>query len=521
MNLINIRGKIVLKERELSDDVKKWLPKWLVADSLLPSSRDPLGLQANAERLANRLLPGLTVFTNRIGYFFFLSWALRELNKYKELNIGDRIDKLNRFERALVLCEALYHGKDHLKDCRHQGQRSKGHLFDQIEKTALIPDRILKNQNNTGCYNLYRTPMQSCGFWVNDDDAAAQGLIPFRLTDLGEKLANAFERRDGVRPLFKWALNGTGRKKVEDLKQWSESFCFSTFDKRSDKRIFLEGFLFAGGKLADIVGDADTRLQTLLTLVGAGLISEQSSSLSNNNVAIISEETAGADITEQDMDELGGDSFVLLMFYNNRLLKGGEPFIAAAIYEMLSLALNAIWSGLLDYVRDNGRTSLINWAEYAVSQNSGDPFWETPIRSSSSLIWKSEEQLVQDLFSGTNKIENGLMLVIKVLSINNNLEVLNNILGSTELYSEIKSEIFSKPDVQVRTLLPRIARILLVRHGNVSELKGKERWLDLDNDDVLMMDRQEMALGFHSYRIRQLESLIRDLNLNAGDLVHG
>jgi len=67
------------------------LPKWLVTDVLLPSSRDPLGLQADAERLANRLLPGLTVFTNRIGYFFFLSWALRELNHYKTWDIGERL----------------------------------------------------------------------------------------------------------------------------------------------------------------------------------------------------------------------------------------------------------------------------------------------------------------------------------------------------------------------------------------------------------------------------------------------
>jgi hypothetical protein len=188
---------------------------------------------------------------------------------------------------------------------------------------------------------------------------------------------------------------------------------------------------------------------------------------------------------------------------------------------MLSLALNAIWSGLLDYVRDNGRTSLTKWAEYVARQSNGDPFWETPIRSSAPQIWKPEEQLVQDLFAGSSRIENGLMLVIKVLSININLEVLDSILLKTELYSRIKDEIFSKPDDPVKAVLPQIARILLDRHREVSELKGRERWLDLDNDDVLMIDRQEMALGFHSYRIRQLESLIRDLHLSAGDLTHG
>ena len=96
----------MVREQELSDDVRRWLPKWLVTDALLPSWRDPLGLQADAEHLANRILPGLTVFTNRIGYFFFLSWALRELNNHKGLDIGNRLDRLNRLERALVLCEA-------------------------------------------------------------------------------------------------------------------------------------------------------------------------------------------------------------------------------------------------------------------------------------------------------------------------------------------------------------------------------------------------------------------------------
>ena len=40
------------------------LPHWLEAFKLPPSSRDPLGFQAHAERIANELLPGLTVFTS-------------------------------------------------------------------------------------------------------------------------------------------------------------------------------------------------------------------------------------------------------------------------------------------------------------------------------------------------------------------------------------------------------------------------------------------------------------------------
>jgi len=503
----------------LSESEKKWLPKWLVSEALPPSSRDPLGLQANAERLANQLLPGLTVFTNRVGYFFFLVWALRKLNHYEGLDTGDRLDRLNRLERALVLSESLYHGQDYLKDCNHQGQRSKGHLLTQAGKTATIPDRILKNQDNTGCYNLYRTPMRSCGFWVDDDEAATQGLIPFRLTHLGEKLANSFERRDGVEPLFEWAMNGMGRKNVDTLKQWCESFCFCTFHRRSDKKLFLEGFFFAGGEASDIVEDADRRLQTLQTLAKADLIFQQDSYLSDNT-GIISSEIAGADITELDPNEIGGDSTVLLAFYSKRNLVGAEPFVAAAIYEMLGLALNAIWSDLLYYVKGHGRTPLTQWVESIAKQSSENSFWEIRVKSSIPLIDETEDQLVQDLFRGTSKAENGLKLAIKVLSRNDNLKVLDQILRDMELYFRIKEDLFSRPDDLIKMLLPRIAQTLLGRHRKVSELKAKKLWLDLDGDNVFLVDIQEMALGFHSYRFRQLESLIRDIQLGEDDLAN-
>jgi len=503
--------------REFSESAKKWLPKWLVSDALPPSSRDPLGLQANAEHLANQLLPGLTVFTNRVGYFFFLAWALRELNRYEGIDIGDRLDRLNRLERALVLSESLYHGQDHLKDCKHQGQRSKGHLLAQVGKTAPIPDRILKNQNNTGCYNLYRTPMRSCGFWVDDDEAAIQGFLPFRLTYLGEKLANSFAHRDGVEPLFKWALSEMGRKNIDTLKQWCESFCFCTFHRRSDKRLFLEGFLFAGGEALDSVNEADRRLQTLQTLAKAGLIFQTYPHLSDN-AGIISSETAGADITELDTNDSGGDSTILLEFYNKRHHAGSEPFVAAAIYEMLALGLNAIWSDLMAYVKDHDKEPLNRWVESIIERSNEKSFWKNPIKISILTINKTEDQLIQDLFRGIYRAENGLMLAIKVLSRNDNLKVLDQNLSDMELYFRIKEELLSESYDSIEALLPQLAHILLSRHRKVSELKAKRLWLDLNGDDVCLVDNHEMLLGFHSYRFRQLESLIQDLKLEEDEL---
>jgi len=193
---------------------------------------------------------------------------------------------------------------------------------------------------------------------------------------------------------------------------------------------------------------------------------------------------------------------------------------AAAIYEMLGLALNAIWSDLLYYVKGHGRTPLTQWVESIAKQSSENSFWEIRVKSSIPLIDETEDQLVQDLFRGTSKAENGLKLAIKVLSRNDNLKVLDQILRDMELYFRIKEDLFSRPDDLIKMLLPRIAQTLLGRHRKVSELKAKKLWLDLDGDNVFLVDIQEMALGFHSYRFRQLESLIRDIQLGEDDLAN-
>ena len=88
------------------------LPHWLEAQKLPPSSRDPLGFQAHAERLANELLPGMTVFTSRIGYYGFLARAVQVVNSLR-CPVGQTMqERLHRLERALVLCEFVYHGAE-------------------------------------------------------------------------------------------------------------------------------------------------------------------------------------------------------------------------------------------------------------------------------------------------------------------------------------------------------------------------------------------------------------------------
>jgi len=89
----------------LPAEVTDWLPKWLVAEDLPPSSRDPLGLQADAGKLADSLLPGLNVFTNRVGYFFFLPWLLEQLNCSHGISLTRSGSRSSR--GSWIVCDSL------------------------------------------------------------------------------------------------------------------------------------------------------------------------------------------------------------------------------------------------------------------------------------------------------------------------------------------------------------------------------------------------------------------------------
>lgn len=76
------------------------LPTWVEPNPLRSRATDALGLQAVADQLADRLLPGLSVATTRARYFTFLAWA-RDMDgrDYRERNI-------HRYEVRLALMEA-------------------------------------------------------------------------------------------------------------------------------------------------------------------------------------------------------------------------------------------------------------------------------------------------------------------------------------------------------------------------------------------------------------------------------
>ena len=185
------------------------LPQWLEPFVLPSGSRDPLGLQAPAERLVNDVLPGLTVFTFRAGYYGFLCWAIRTVNGLPFSALPPRTSRrevVNALERALVLCEFIYHGLDD-DSCRLLGQRSKLRVLSSNKGDRYgVPESILKNQNSAGSFALFATSLVSLALVEEADELAADGLLPFRLTSLGGALANAFARR--IEPRFTRVRHG-------------------------------------------------------------------------------------------------------------------------------------------------------------------------------------------------------------------------------------------------------------------------------------------------------------------------
>ncbi len=76
-----------------------WRPSWVEPSPDEPGSTDPLGYQAEADRIAEELLPGVTVQTRRARYLSFLCWAMD--------HTGNKPAEIDRWEIALSTGEYL------------------------------------------------------------------------------------------------------------------------------------------------------------------------------------------------------------------------------------------------------------------------------------------------------------------------------------------------------------------------------------------------------------------------------
>jgi len=368
-------------------------------------------LQASAERLANELLPGLTVFTSRVGYYGFLAWAIQRINELPCPNHQTRQERLLRLERALVLCEFVYHG--HGDDsCPLLGQRSKTQVLQGADGDRYrVPQRILKNQASTGAYRLYFTSLQSMGIVEEAPELAAEGLLPLTLTDLGERLARAFDQRVDSR-FADFALDD-GPLDRDIIRSWGKDACFSrlgTLERYRDP--FLEGFLLGNGT------EAEKRYRTVQRLFRCGLLTgdyeEKAAEAAFTDA--MSEEEARAAEAILDLPGLRNDE-VLLHFYEEIPRANNRDFQVGAVFELLSLGLSALFQCLVGELQQSGRVRTAALGARIAEEGKLTAFWTAPMQAITGGIPKARK-LVQRLLEAKDHIHRaaqGGALLLRVL----------------------------------------------------------------------------------------------------------
>ena len=120
--------------------------------------------------------------------------------------------------------------------------------------------------------------------------------------------------------------------------------------------------------------------------------------------------------------------------------------------------------------------------------------------------------------AGKNSVRSGMLLALRVFGRRENQNALKS-LADTALVDLIRTVIEMRRDQTAREALPDLVRQLLDRHRDVSERKGKQQWLQCDGPNVWKAEERDVqiVLRFHSYRMPQLMSLMRDLDFERSD----
>jgi len=155
-------------------ELRQSLPSWVEADPLRGRAVDALGLQATADRIADQILPDLSVLTNRARYFAVLAWARKVCGR----NADE--DRIHSLEVALAVREWLIHGKAAGEDvqdrCRYVGSRNLAGL------RLASPPKNARDAYRVPVWRAYRASMRGLGLLDRDD----------ALTDEGNVLARRF-----------------------------------------------------------------------------------------------------------------------------------------------------------------------------------------------------------------------------------------------------------------------------------------------------------------------------------------
>lgn len=486
------------------------LPKWLEPLRLPPGSRDPLGLQNSAERLANEFLPGLTVFTSRIAYYGFIAWAVREFNQRQRVPGVVLRERYHRLERAYVLCEFIHHGSGS-NDCRVIGQRSKSEVLQSaLDDRFRAPVRIMKNQESAGSLRLYMTSMESMGFAESQPELAADGFLPLSLTDLGKRLAHEFEKHvpEGF---LDFALSDKSRDR-DTLRDWGRKLCMSSLGRGRYRTPFLEGFLLGNSRAAE------ARYRTVSLLLKRRFLREDYTARPGSGQDTLSEEAAN--VAEDDTANEGlSNAAVLLDFYE----EAPHPDIAllqrAAVYELLSLALSAIFASTIDALEKSGVCEVSALRDALVAGKPFGKYWLAPFGGSGHL--PTARELHDALFEESAAIKKAAIGGTMLRRLQHDAAFKStapDLVGTPPL--ALHQEL--APDRSLGDSFARLIDAMVARHEQVSINKNRQRWCYLEDNGrkLIKDDIRPIGVGWHAMRFPQLFSLCRDLRLTKNDLGH-
>jgi hypothetical protein len=503
-------------ERDEADrELGALLPKWLEPFVLPSGSRDPLGLQAPAEKLVNEVLPGLTVFTFRAGYYGFLTWAIRSVNRLKRDELPKRMPRsevLNALERALAICEFVYHGIED-DSCTLIGQRSKRRVLTSNDGNRYrVPESILKNQNSAGSFRLFATSLVSLGLAKESDELAADGLLPFQLTPLGDELANVFGSH--IDSSFISFAMGERRQTRDTLHAWGKALCFSSIAHRAGyRKRLLQGLLLGNSR------DAGRRYRTVTHLFAHGLLKADDDepvapdNLNEEDAAILEEDAQGARISNLD---------VVLRFYACAPRDELRQIQSLCVFEFLSLGLSAIFRAAVISIAEAGKADIAGLTRSISSAGDLAGLWKEPMIEAKP---KTVRKLTADLLACEDAVEGasiGGALLVRVLRdplLPAVLDFLTQMIpGPVEM---IDHYVYKRMDRSLAAALPALLLAMVERHELVSQRKNRQRWLFVDGNVLVRDDPQAMGIGLHALRFPQLGSLARDIDLREEDLRSG
>ncbi|APR85053.1 Hypothetical protein A7982_10402 [Minicystis rosea] len=493
----------------LDEALSTFLPSWLVRLDAPTASRDPLSLQAHAMGHADRLLPGLNVFTSRARYYSFLCWALARAQGVAASR--GHLERVHRIERLLVLCEAVRHADNPLA-CSYIGRRRGRRFVAEHDGSGLwgLPVRILKNQASNGAFRLYRSSLADLGLIEEDDLEEGLGL---RLTVRGSRLADQFHKT-ADEGLVAWALDPQTeqRKRRDTIREAAKGMCLSGRMGAHERRQIVDALV--GHEGHGIERRETSAILFEHGLLQGGMVGEEIAS-ADPDLAV---DDAGRPGEEAAESETRGNWAVIRRALelppSNRL----ELIQVAGAYQLAALGLNALLRSALDSVAQHGRLSMAAFRA-KVAERAGGGFEERR-----AIAWAGHRPVVdvaQDLLNGGDRPWPEIASLAMELLLRLGLDERYSRWLSADPAPLVERMLLWTRDAETTpagAMMERLLFDLVEHHAEVSARKGKGEWLLRDGAELVKNDPRYLRLMLHSLRFAQLQQLATDLGLRAEDV---